>query len=235
MSKICLCLAIGSVILSVTAAVLPASGRTRHTFSDSDTGSLIIRYSDLSDSESPVSGSTFDVEQVASLKASVSADGEVSLIRESLVFDRNGNPVVIGEETAASEIEEAVKEARKEGRAGGHHTVLATDADGLARADGMPPGIYLVRETRPASGYLSSKPFLVSIPRTTLQDGEAGWEFEVKVFPKPGKEPEEPSSGVPAGNARTGDDYAPMWVVLCGMLLTGLLAFSACFAGRKRI
>ena len=232
MKKICICLTALCILLMYAVPAFPDAEKIRTTLSEADKGSLIITYHNLSGSEDPVCGAEFEVEQTASLSVFVTEDGEAGLTRESLIFDENGNPVVIGSETDASEIEKTVKNARKNGRAKGYHTMLTTDAEGKARAEGLPPGIYLVRETRPAPGYLLSKAFLVSIPQTS-SDGTSGWKLEVEVFPKPEKMPAEPSPAASSGSVRTGDRHAPLWLPALGMVLTGVLAIWACLAGRR--
>lgn len=56
----------------------------------------------------------------------------------------------------------------------------ATDEDGHVTFDGLPLGIYLIKQTESVSGFTDCTPFFVSIP--TKDDGE--WIFAIDANPK---------------------------------------------------
>ena len=62
-----------------------------------------------------------------------------------------------------------------------------TDADGKAKFDNLPLGVYLVVETAVPSGYaITTQSFLVTIPQWNQADnnGEGAWLYDIEALPK---------------------------------------------------
>ena len=61
-----------------------------------------------------------------------------------------------------------------------------TDADGLAKFDGLTLGAYVVTETETPAGYVGSKPFIITVPMTHPTDLNK-WVYDVHAYPKNSK------------------------------------------------
>lgn len=60
---------------------------------------------------------------------------------------------------------------------------MTSGEDGIARADNLPLGLYLVVETKvPANVHTTTDPFFVSLPMTDLEG--SAWFYDVDVYPK---------------------------------------------------
>lgn len=214
-------------ILAAFPSAAYSEGRTG--IREEDRGTLVLEYRESGEKGKAVPGAEFSIEQLTRLSGEAAEDGTFGMAWEPLVTDENGNPIVIGPETSAADIEEAVRMARLSGSAGGVRETSVTDREGRARIEGLPPGQYLVQEIKAADGYVKSKAFLVSVPKTA--DDGSGWEFEVTAWPKPEKKTEEPP--YPGGAVRTGDANAPAWMLLLCMLLSGTAALAALTKERR--
>lgn len=61
-----------------------------------------------------------------------------------------------------------------------------TAGGGLAKFDGLPLGAYIVTETATPAGYVSSKPFIITVPMTHPTDLNK-WVYDVHAYPKNSK------------------------------------------------
>ena len=159
-------------ILFFAAFVVPlvCSGTTvsqawaEESGSGSGSCTLQILYEDLPESGhntgDPVSGAEFTLYRVTDI-------GDIGSPGRQLISGTEAN-----EETDPSAIAQAVQDAYSRGPApeGGALFRAETGADGRASVGEMPPGIYLVIETRPAEKHFAAKPFLVTLPYTS-EDG----------------------------------------------------------------
>ncbi|MDO4647055.1 MAG: SpaA isopeptide-forming pilin-related protein [Eubacteriales bacterium] len=143
------------------------------------------------DSDGPVAGAEFTFYQIGEFKqtseAEIAAGAEIETLYQSIIpeitFSGNATDsvrLVKDTDEAATYEDLVIAYYRKTGPEGAVYTGT-TDANGLLSVAEAEPGIYLVKETKPVSGYAASVSFILTAP--IVKDGV--WNFEVSAEPKP--------------------------------------------------
>ena len=137
------------------------------------------------------------------------------------------------DDPSTSKVAEALAEIVRENRLRG--TEQRVDKKGTVTFEDLEIGLYLVIQTRTASGFSRISPFLVSVPS---HDGSS-YVYDVDASPKMDLEPEpttKPSTEPTSGDwlPQTGQTNWPVpMLASCGMLLLAL-GWYLYFSGRKQ-
>lgn len=178
--------AILSVCFLLPQSVMADTGSAEYTFDAGRTGSVTIDYRDA-DGETAVSGAGFTLYKVAEY-----TDGSVQHSSNGPVVETPIKSVIrnvkITSDTDPEEIRERVESTYEKGiPEGGAEYKIRTKKDGTGKLKNMELGVYLGVETKPASEYASSIPFLISLPESLNNSDENGadaWNYDVIVYPK---------------------------------------------------
>ena len=183
-----------NIVMGLTAllALIPAFSSPAladgATMEMNRSSSLTIRYLESDDGNEGVAGAEFTL-YLAAVPEEVTKSFTVSL-RYRAVFKKGGKTVCLDPSVTASAIEKLVLSfysSKKSSK--GYQTKTVTDANGTAYVSGLPPGIYLVKETKAAKEHLASAAFLVTVPftRTRTVGGRklTEWCYDASAEPKP--------------------------------------------------
>ena len=150
--------------------------------------SLTLSYREHDDGHDPVAGAEFTILRIA-VQEMYASGGTVRETYRSLIRDRNGKAVIVSPTMKAADAEEAALYSYGSGKMEeGCIKSISTDRNGSAVQTGLPPGIYLVIETKPAPEHLPSAPFLVALPHSKSGDGSGdnnSWDYDGYAEPKP--------------------------------------------------
>lgn len=148
------------------------------TIEEGQTGTLTIRYFDDNEETIPVGGAEFEVYQIATIGRDITTgeNGRYLYLDESLVLDNTMT------ELDPYDYAETVINAYAKDPDLGYKRTVMIGADGTATLEEMPPGAYLIRETKAIRYHIKSQPFVVSVPETN--DEGNSWNFNVIANPK---------------------------------------------------
>ena len=163
----------GGLILMLLAGTVNAfaSGGTADSGPDR-TGSITISYYDDADGKKGVSGAGF-----RAVKIGEAHDGCDMYPFTSLIPG-----LTIDETTKASDAAGSVKALPEAGKTLVSYE-LETDQNGLAAVSFVEPGVYLLEETEAAVHHRASEPVLFTVPY--MEEDGSGWNYDVRVAPKP--------------------------------------------------
>ena len=138
------------------------------------TCSLAIHYLDNVDGTDPIVGAEFTYYRVAEYSEEVFGDTTGIMWRSVIPIDGTEG-ALLEEGTDAAAVEGETLESYAGGiPKGGMTGTMKTDAYGNAHASGLLQGIYLIRETKSASGHLPCGSFLMAVPFTKSEMTSAG-------------------------------------------------------------
>ena len=138
------------------------------------TCSLAIHYLDNVDGTDPIVGAEFTYYRVAEYSEEVFGDTTGIMWRSVIPIDGTEG-ALLEEGTDAAAVEGETLESYAGGiPKGGMTGTMKTDAYGNAHASGLLQGIYLIRETKSASGHLPCGSFLMAVPFTKSEMTNAG-------------------------------------------------------------
>ena len=133
------------------------------------TCSLAIHYLDNLDGTDPIAGAEFTYYRVAEYSEEVFGDSTGIMWRSVIPIDGTEG-ALLEEGTDAAAVEGETLESYAGGiPKGGMTGTMKTDAYGNAHASGLLQGIYLIRETKSASGHLPCGSFLMAVPFTKTE------------------------------------------------------------------
>lgn len=176
-----------SMCLGAAAALaLPAAAAGADTVYPSvidpdRTGTVSIAYTDGAESQVPVCGAGFTLYKLADLTQTASG-GRVSVYYEPVI-----DGITVNADADPAAILGTVQDAYAAGNVdGGKAYTFTTGEDGFAGIGGVAQGAYLAAETSPAEDYAASLPFIFTVPHTAYADNgtAAGWDYDVKAYPK---------------------------------------------------
>ena len=150
--------------------------------------SLTICYRESDDGNEAVAGAEFTLMRAA-VPEIVTKSYTVELSYRA-VYTSGGKAVYLDPSAAAGEIEQMLLDYYASGGGSeGCQKKAHTDANGRAYVSGLPPGLYLARETRAAKEHLSTSSFLVAVPfsKEVIADGRKStmWCYDAYAEPKP--------------------------------------------------
>ena len=158
------------MLLAGTMNVFAASGQTGSV--QDRTGSITINYYDDTDGKKSVSGAGFRAVKV----------GEVGEGFDSYPFISLIPGLTIDETTKAADVIGSIKAVCKEGKSAVSYE-LETDQNGMAAVSAVETGVYLLEETEAVEYHRASEPVLLTVP--CMEEDGSGWNYDVRVAPKP--------------------------------------------------
>lgn len=162
----------------VCSLSLMTAAFAQETIDLSKTGSITLTMQDSK--KKPVSGGELTLYQVATV---VENDGDLSYAYTN-GFENCG--VELGDLSAST----LAADLQKKLSANAEKTTVTIGTDGVAKFENLPLGLYLVVETKAATGYNAVSSFVVSVPMT--ENGE--YVYDVNATPKLSTVTEKPST-----------------------------------------